>query len=89
MTLGNAVAALCRPPDKARKGQLGASSRAVLRYMHEFFERNDQLPPVWLISRHMGWASPNAAVTHVARLERAGLIERNEVGKYRFRRDRC
>ncbi len=85
--LNNAVAALCRPPVRARRGRLGASSHAVLRYMREFFERNDQLPPMEFISAHMGWASPNAAATHVARLERAGLIERNEVGKCRFRRD--
>lgn len=86
MTTDASVAALFRPLTKARRGQLGASSLAVLRYMREFFERNDQLPPMESIREHMGWASQNAATTHVARLERAGLIERNEVGKYRFRR---
>lgn len=89
MTPSTAIAALCRPPTKARKGRLGASSHAVLRYMREFFDRNDQLPPAWIVSEHMGWISPNAAATHFTRLERAGLIERNEVGKYRFRRDQC
>ena len=65
---------------------MGASTTAVYGYLREFFGRNDQLPPMESVRDHMGWASNNAVLGHVRKLEELGMIERNEVGKYRFTR---
>jgi SOS-response transcriptional repressor LexA len=56
----------------------------VLRYLAEFYARNDQLPPLDTVCAHFGWRSWNAAMDHVRALERKGYLERNDVGKYRF-----
>lgn len=69
---------MSRPP-------AGASQR-VLTYMRDFYLANDQLPPARLICDHFGWRSANAAHTHIRTLAKAGAIERNEAGKYRFSR---
>lgn len=87
----NAIAACLRgqPVRHGRGRPVAGPSRKnleVLAYMREFFEANDQLPPVMRISRNFGWASLNAAQLHVDALIRHGLIERNAVGKLRFAR---
>lgn len=56
----------------------------VLDYMREFFESNDQLPPMHKISDNFGWVSVNSAAGVCAALLRHGKIERNAVGKYKF-----
>lgn len=80
------VAALLQAP---RSRRMNPSTEAVYGYMREFFGRNDQLPPVECVRAYMGWSSPNAVTYHLERLEGLGVIERNEVGKYRFRRPAC
>ena len=58
----------------------------VLAYMREFFEKEDQLPPVATVAKHFGWASANGAQFHIDGLVRHGLLEHNACGKYRFAR---
>lgn len=70
----------------AESSRMSPSTAAVYGYMREFFGRNDQLPPMEMVRDHMGWASANAALGHIRKLEGLGLIERNEAGKYRFTR---
>jgi len=70
-----------------KKGALVAitrRNREVLDYMRDFFAKNDQLPPCWKIAEYFGWASHNAAQTHISKLEAFGLIVRNEVGNFKF-----
>jgi SOS-response transcriptional repressor LexA len=57
-----------------------------LDFIRAFYDRNDQLPPVDTIAEHFGFASRNAAHEMLLALERKGHIERNEVGKWRFKR---
>jgi len=78
------VPALLRP-----RRSLSPGTAAVYGYMREFFTDNDQLPPIELVRKHMGWASQNAVVWHIKRLESIGMIERNAVDKYRFSRGAC
>ena len=52
----------------------------VLAYMVKFLELNDQLPTMAAIASAFGWASTNAADTHVKALEKKGHLKRNEVG---------
>ncbi|MFG0602466.1 hypothetical protein ACF8PL_18980 [Delftia sp. WSY_4] len=59
-------------------------SLQVLAFMREFFAANDQLPPAEFIAKHFGWASANAACTHLNALRRHGLVETNACGKLRF-----
>lgn len=59
-------------------------SLQVLAFMREFFADNDQLPPAEVIAKHFGWASANAACTHLSALRRHGLVETNACGKLRF-----
>lgn len=61
-------------------------SLQVLAFMREFFAENDQLPPADAIAKHFGWASANAACTHLSALRRHGLVEPNACGKLRFAR---
>ncbi|KRC36254.1 hypothetical protein [Acidovorax sp. Root219] len=63
-----------------------ATQLLVLAYMREFFATEDQLPPVPLVAKHFGWASPNGAQFHIDGLLRLGYLERNAVGKLRFPR---
>jgi SOS-response transcriptional repressor LexA len=58
----------------------------VFNFMADFYERNDEIPPMWAIAKHFGWASANAAMQHVDALFRHGLLERNEIGNWRFAR---
>lgn len=52
----------------------------VLQYLYRFLLANHQLPQQAKIAQDFGWASPTAALDVMKRLERAGAIERNEVG---------
>ena len=56
----------------------------VLRYMGAFLERNDQLPTMEAIAEHFNWKSSNTANCCLRSLSRKGLIERNELHKWRF-----
>lgn len=54
-------------------------------YMVSFFKENDQFPPVAVMAEGMGVT--NKAVEEAQqRLARAGVIERNVVGKWRLAR---
>ncbi len=52
----------------------------VLDYVRIFTVMNDQLPPASAIAEAFGWASNNAAYEHLAKLEAAGHLARNELG---------
>jgi hypothetical protein len=56
---------------------------AVLAYMREFFQQNDQLPPMSAIAAHFG-VEVSAAYEQTLALRRFGLVELNAVGKLRF-----
>lgn len=64
-----------------------AAQLRVLAFMREFFERNDQLPPYTAMARHFGWKTHSCAQSFIVRLAHKGLIERNEVGNWRFPRE--
>lgn len=66
----------------------GNRAKDVLVYMKEFFVANDQLPPARVVAQKFGWASVNAAHIHIRSLVKAGHLERNEAGKYRFTRSK-
>ena len=51
----------------------------VLAYLVKFLELNDQLPTA-KIAEAFGWASGNAADTHLKALEKKGYLARNELG---------
>lgn len=57
---------------------------ATLDYAWEFYQQNDQLPPLHVICENFGWASRQAAVDVMKALEKKGYVERNAVKKYRF-----
>lgn len=59
----------------------------VLEFAQSFLERNDQFPPLASIANHFGWRSVNAAQGHIDSLAIMGFVERNEVGKWRFKRE--
>lgn len=54
-------------------------------FMRQFFIENDQLPPVAVTAAAIG-VRVNAAHEVMHRLERAGVIERNAVQKWRWKR---
>jgi len=56
----------------------------VLRFMHDFFLQNQQLPPMDRICAHFDWASPNNAQEHINRIVVKGYLTKNVVGKYMF-----
>lgn len=89
MAEANAIATRLRggPVVKVQRAALAPTTRnlEVLAYMREFFEENDQLPPVSKIAAHFGIANA-AADWHVQALIRLGKVERNAVGKLRFKR---
>ena len=76
---GHQTAPNARPPR-------GQQMLLVYDFMREFFRENDQLPPCRVIADKFGFASLNAAQTHLDSLARRGLIEKNAVGKWRFAR---
>lgn len=63
-------------------------SMDVMAFMLGYHQKNDQLPPARVIAQHFGWASTNAAYTHLRTLAKAGFIEKNDAGKYRFSRSK-
>ena len=69
-----------------QRAALTPPQAAVYAYIHDYFCRNDQIPPTRAIQAHFGWASQTAAMGHLQRLHSKGWLERNEAGKYRFRR---
>lgn len=64
--------------------RLTSLQHGVLRFMHDFFLANQQLPPVERISWHFGWASNNNTHEHLARLTTKGYLTKNVVGKNKF-----
>lgn len=64
--------------------ELTATQAKVFEYMVQFFHKNDQLPPNKKIAEHFNWSSANSAYVHINALFLKGVIEKNEVGKYRF-----
>ena len=57
----------------------------IFDYLKAFFEENDQLPPIRLISEFFG-KYPNQIDQTMRSFARKGLIEKNAAGKYRFAR---
>ena len=74
-------------PGASKRPVASVRTLKVLAYMRAFYDANDQLPPVALISEAFGWVGPQSAHYHVLRLEHYGHIERNAVGKWRFARE--
>lgn len=89
MLEANAIAARLRGgrSAKVQRATLAPTAKnlEVLAYMREFFEANDQLPPVAKVAEHFGMAV-NGADWHIQMLLRFGKVERNSVGKLRFAR---
>ncbi len=87
MTEANAIAAALRGTPIARPSRRPTSptprNLAVLVYMREFFQQNDQLPPMSAIAAHFG-VEVSAAYEQTLALRRFGLVELNAVGKLRF-----
>lgn len=67
------------------KKHLTNFQQQVFDYMVEFFKSNDQLPPIASISKKFD-KYPNQVQGLQVAFEKKGLIERNEVGKFRFAR---
>ena len=61
----------------------------VLDFMRAFLAENDEMPPMWVIAKHFGFRSENAAQCHVDALMRKGFLERNSIGNLRFTRDKA
>ncbi len=59
----------------------------VYCFMREFFQDNDQLPPQNTIVQKFGWKDERNAANYQRALEAKGYLEKNSVGKYRFKRD--
>lgn len=69
------------------RGTLTDKQLAVFVFMQEFFRENDQLPPQAALQERFGWKHECSADQYRLALERAGYIERNAVGKFRFSRE--
>lgn len=67
-------------PSTPRPTEPTPTQRKVLDYLRVFLRLNDQLPPSSAIAEAFGWASSNAARTHLVFLERKGHLTRNELG---------
>lgn len=63
--------------------KLTDKQKTVFNYMIDFFIKNHQIPPIASIGKQFGIAN-NAAYLHVKALERQGVLERNDIGKYKF-----
>lgn len=66
---------------------MGISERQAeyLSFMRDFFAENDQLPPVSVLAAGLG-VTHNAANDALTRLMRAGVIQKNSVGKWMLSR---
>ena len=53
---------------------LTATQAKVLAYIKEHSRENGYPPTTWEISTHFGWASPNAARSHLKLIGRKGYI---------------
>lgn len=85
----NRIADKLRPidaPRTSRRPFLSPRQQQVLNFARDFLGRNDEFPPMHAISRHFGWSSTNAAQEHIDALAKKGMIERNEIGNWRFAR---
>jgi Mn-dependent DtxR family transcriptional regulator len=67
----------------ARTGQLTERQRQVLAFIRLYFERNDHLPTSRRIAREFG-VFQTASNGILQRLAKAGYLEKNEDGGYRF-----
>lgn len=65
------------PQSGGESGKATPRQMAVLNFIRDFFEDNDQFPTAQLIADHFGFQSGNAATCHLVALERKGYIERN------------
>lgn len=65
--------------------ELSELQTSVFAYMREFFEENDQLPPVHSVA-FMFDKYDNQIQEMLIGFEKRGMIERNAVGKWRFAR---
>jgi Mn-dependent DtxR family transcriptional regulator len=65
--------------------QLTDRQKEYLKFMRDFFDKNDQLPPIKILADGMG-VTNNAASDALTRLIRAGEIQRNSLGKWMFAR---
>lgn len=74
-------------PGKGEYLRVAARARMgeVLAYCYKFFEENDQLPPQACISEHFKFTE-QVAKKYMRYLADAGHLERNAVGKWRFKR---
>ena len=63
-----------------------AQLEKTLEYCREFFARNDQLPPQACVAAHFGVVE-QVGQKYMRELAEAGHLERNEVGKWRFKRE--
>lgn len=68
------------PPDITHR------QACVLRYMATFLDANDQLPTMQAMAAAFGWTSANTSFEYVARLEKKGYLQRNELGKHMIAR---
>lgn len=67
------------------EAELPLMQQRVLAFAHVFLEDEDQFPPLRATATRFGMRFQTVA-NHYRRLEKAGFIERNAVGKYRFTR---
>lgn len=74
-------------PKQIRVWPVTAAQQRVFDYMRAFLSANDELPPLWAIAQHFGWPSASSAQSHVNALAKKGLIERNEIGNWRIKRE--
>lgn len=58
----------------------------LVAFLRGFLADNDNFPNAPTIAHRFGWASINAAYERMLKLERRGVIERNAVGGWRFKR---
>lgn len=65
---------------------LTTAQGSVFKICCDFWTANDQLPTMKVISERMGYRSANSAQEVMDALERKGLVERNEVHRFRFSR---
>lgn len=72
----------------AVKNHLTRRQREVLDYMVQFYEENDQPPPLQWIADHFGYRSAAGAQCQVLALKRKGYLEANVTGKVKFVRGR-
>jgi DNA-binding transcriptional regulator YhcF (GntR family) len=68
------------------ESELPIMQQRVLAFAKLFLEDEDQFPPLQATAKRFGIRFQTAA-NHYKRLEQSGFIERNCVGKWRFKRE--